>query len=53
MRRTAGFADSAYSDQMEWIVPESDLVKIEIDKSVGNEVRIRVRRKIGCTLIFR
>ncbi len=51
--RCSGFADSAYSDQMEWIVPESDLVKIEIDKSVGNEVRIRVRRKIGCTLIFR
>ena len=51
--KCSGFADNAYSDQMEWVVPESDQVKIEIDKSVGNEVRIRVRRKNGCTLIFR
>ena len=51
--KCSGFTDSSYSDQMEWIVPESDRVKIEIDKSVGNEVRIRVRRTNGCTLIFR
>ena len=51
--KCSGFSSSAYSDQMEWVVPESDQVKVEIDKSVGNEVRIRVSRKNGCALIFR
>lgn len=45
--------DSCRSDQIEWIVPDSDDVSIKIDKSVEKEVRIRVNRKRGLMVIFK
>ena len=45
--------DSCRSEQIEWIVPDSDVVSIKIDKSVEKEVRIRVSRKCGLTLIIK
>ena len=45
--------DSCRSDQIEWIVPESDDVSIKIDKSVEKEVRIRVNRKRGLMIILK
>ena len=45
--------DSCRSEQIEWIVPESDDVSIKIDKSVEKEVRIRVNRKRGLMIIIK
>ena len=45
--------DSCRSDQIEWIVPESDDVSIKIDKSVEKEVRIRVNLKRGLMIILK
>ena len=51
--KCSGFSDSAYADQLEWVVPDSDKVSVKIDKSVGNEVRIRVNRKHGLMIILK
>lgn len=45
--------DSCRSDQIEWIVPDSDVALIKIDKSVEKEVRIRVSRKHGLAILVK
>ena len=45
--------NSCQSEQIEWIVPDSEMVAIGIDKSVPNEVRLRVKKRGELKIIIR
>ena len=51
--KCSGFSDSAYADQIEWILPDSGMVSVKVDTSVSNEVRICAKHRNGMTVILR